>query len=213
MSNIRVRTLLKWLGYTILLLAGARATTWAWQHDAQQTLHEQRLALRALKVDSARQYCRLQGMNANFCILVDMKIHSGKRRFFVWDLKADTLILSSLVAHGSGGASTSSTPEFSNVPGSYCTSLGKYKVGARAPSRWGIRVHYKLHGQEPSNSNAYKRVVVLHSFDYIPTLETYPMHLPLGMSLGCPVIDNTAMTRLDDMLGRQTKPTLLWIYY
>ncbi|MDR1273321.1 MAG: murein L,D-transpeptidase catalytic domain family protein [Odoribacteraceae bacterium] len=208
----RVTTLLKWAGYTALLLAGIQVTTWATLHGARQTLHEQRRELLAAKVDSARRYCLREKINTDFCILVDMKMHSGKKRFFVWDLSADTLILSSLVAHGSGGESTASTPAFSNVPGSHCTSLGKYRVGARAPSRWGIRVHYKLHGQESTNNNAYKRIVVLHSFDYIPARETYPLHLPLGMSLGCPVINNTAMTRLDALLSQQKKPTLLWIY-
>ena len=35
---------------------------------------------------------------------------------------------------------------------SYCSSLGKYKVGIRSYSKWGINVHYKLHGLEATNN-------------------------------------------------------------
>jgi hypothetical protein len=51
-------------------------------------------------------------------------------------------------------------PVYSNVVGSNCTSLGKYKIGKRSYSNWGINIHYKMHGLESSNSNAFKRHVV-----------------------------------------------------
>jgi hypothetical protein len=165
-----------------------------------------------LKADTARAYCKQKGLNTNFCLLVDMKIHSGKNRFFVWDLEADTIIGKSLCAHGRGQGSTLSKPVFSNREGSYCTSIGKYKTGARAYSQYGINVHYKLHGLEATNSNAYKRIVVLHSYDYVPQFEIAPAYLPLGYSLGCPVIDNALMRKLDTLFKKQKKATLLWIY-
>ena len=68
--------------------------------------------------------------NTNYCFLVDFSIHSGKRRFFVWDFKGDSVKYASLCAHGYGKNSTLSKPVFSNVEGSYCSSLGKYKVGS-----------------------------------------------------------------------------------
>ena len=91
-------------------------------------------------------------------------------------------------------------------------SLGKYKVGIRAYSKWGINVHYKLHGLEPTNDNAFKRIVVLHSYTPLPATEVYPSHLPLGMSQGCPVICNETMRQIDVLLKAETKPVLLWIY-
>ena len=96
--------------------------------------------------------------NTNYCFLVDFSIHSGKRRFFVWDFKGDSVKYASLCAHGYGKNSTVSKPVFSNVEGSYCSSLGKYKVGIRSYSKWGINIHYKLHGLEATNDNAFKRV-------------------------------------------------------
>ena len=95
-----------------------------------------------------KAYCDKNGCNTNYCFLVDFSIHSGKRRFFVWDFKGDSVKYASLCAHGYGKNSTLSKPVFSNVEGSYCSSLGKYKVGIRSYSKWGINVHYKLHGLE-----------------------------------------------------------------
>jgi len=104
-------------------------------------------------------------------------------------------------------------PIFSNVSGSYCTSLGKYKLGARAYSQYGIHAHYKMHGLEATNSNAFKRIIVFHSHTPVPTYEIYPQHLPLGWSLGCPVVSDEMMTTVDAMLKASTSPVLLWIYY
>lgn len=166
----------------------------------------------AIKAKEALAYCKKHGFDTNVCLLVNMSIHSGKKRFFIWDLKTNKPIASSLCCHGAGGGSTPQRPEYSNVCGSNCTSLGKYKIGKRAYSQWGINVHYKMHGQENSNSNALKRIVVLHSYDYVPEKEIYPQHLPMGWSLGCPVISNEVMRTADKILQSKKKPVLLWIY-
>ncbi len=165
------------------------------------------------KVDSAFIYCKKQGFDTTFCILIDMKIHSGKNRLFVWDFAKKEIMHSGLCCHGFGGKSTGEKPEFSNVVGSNCTSLGKYKIGIRSYSKWGINIHYKLHGLESTNNNAFKRIVVLHSYTPVPSTETYPFHLPVGFSAGCPVINNELMKTLDGLLRDKKKPVLLWIYY
>lgn len=165
-----------------------------------------------LKADSARNYCRQKGFNTRYCFLADFSIHSGRKRFFVWDFKGDSIKYASLCAHGYGKNSTTTKPVYSNVEGSSCSSLGRYKVGIRSYSKWGIHVHYKLHGLESTNNNAYKRYVVLHSFTPVPKAEIYPMHLPLGMSQGCPVICNQTMTQIDALLKTLKEPVLLWIY-
>lgn len=164
------------------------------------------------KADTAKQYCMNRGLNTDFCILVDMSRHSGKNRMFVWNFAKDTVEYSGLCCHGYGKNSRTDKPVFSNEVGSYCTSLGKYKVGIRSYSRWGINVHYKLHGLDATNSNAFKRIVVLHSYDYVPDYEIYPEHIPLGYSQGCTVISNELMTTLDGMLKKPRKQVLLWVY-
>ena len=170
----------------------------------------------ALKAKEALAYCERHDMNTDFCLLFDVKIHSGKNRMFVWDFKGDSVLTSSLCAHGCGKDSRLSTgdkPLFSNENGSYLTSLGKYKIGIRSYSNWGINVHYKMHGLESTNNNAFKRIVVLHSYTPVPHKEIYPNHLPMGISQGCPVVDDDMMTLLDAKLSNVSKPVLLWVYY
>jgi hypothetical protein len=117
-----------------------------------------------------------------------------------------------LPRYGMGQGSTGPIPVFSNENGSYCTSLGKYRIGIRSYSHYGIHVHHKMHGLEATNSNAFNRIVVLHSYYAVSETEIYPFHLSMGYSLGCPVVSDGMMTHLDGLLKKKTKPTLLWIY-
>ena len=166
------------------------------------------------KADTAEAYCREHKMNTEICFLIDMSIHSGKHRLFAWDFKNQEILFSGLCCHGVGGESTREKPEFSNVSGSNCTSIGKYKLGIRSYSKWGINIHYKMHGLEETNNNAYMRNVVFHSYTPVPDIELYPWHLPLGWSQGCPVVSNNTMQQADEILKQvdTKKPVLLWIY-
>lgn len=180
--------------------------------DKEQAEKAAAFARLKAKADSAMVYCKQKRLNTDYCILIDFSIHSGKNRFFIWDFKNDTIKYQSLVCHGYGQKSTEKTPVFSNVEGSYCSSLGKYKMGIRSYSSWGINVHYKMHGLEKTNNNAFKRIIVLHSHNPMPEEEIYPQHLPLGWSQGCPVVDNKTMRDVDSLLKEQKKALLMWIY-
>ena len=175
---------------------------------------EEALAIKRLraKADLAKAYCKEKGFNTQYCILIDFSIHSGKNRFYVWDFARDTIKYESLCCHGYGNKSTQSKPVFSNIEGSYCSSLGMYKIGVRSYSSWGINTHYKMHGLEKTNNNAFKRIIVLHSHNPMPEEEIYPTHLPLGWSQGCPVISNNTMRKVDALLKDIKKPVLMWIY-
>ncbi|MBE9601334.1 murein L,D-transpeptidase catalytic domain-containing protein [Pedobacter sp. MC2016-24] len=164
-----------------------------------------------LMAAKALQYSKTHKMNTSYCILVDMSIHSGKNRLFVYNFKKKKVIIKGLCAHGSGGGSGPLSPVYSNEIGSNCTSLGKYKLGSRAYSKWGIHVHYKMHGLEKTNNNAFKRIVVLHSYTPVPAFQTYPLPL-FGVSSGCPVIANATMRKIDKLLKTGQKNMLLWIY-
>ncbi len=168
------------------------------------------------KASEALQFCKNHHYNTTFCILVDMRVHSGKARFYVVDLKTKQILKSSLVSHGCGnndwsGTSTKTSPVFSSVDGSHCTALGKYKVGKRGTSQWGIGVNYLLLGLENSNRNSLARQIVLHSWHAVPETERYPDGTPEGW--GCPAVSNGMMTYIDGMLKSSAKPVLLWIYY
>lgn len=199
--------------FCLLFFSGV-TTIYLYARD--DTSGEQTITRLKDKSVEAVAFCKKNGYNMDFCILIDMKVHSGKHRLFVWDLKEEKILHQSLCAHGCGKddkKSTGAKPLFSNVNGSYLSSLGKYKLGARSYSQWGINVHYKMHGLETTNNNAFKRIIVLHSHNPVPEKEIFPAHLPMGWSLGCPVVDNATMKFLDEKLKKTKKPVLLWIYY
>lgn len=167
------------------------------------------------KAQEALAFCKKNGFNSNFCILIDMSIHSGLNRFFVYDFTKNAISHQMLVGHGCCDYPWSqdwskSNPAFSNVDGSHCSALGKYKIGKRAWSDWGIHVKYVLHGLEPTNSNAESRYIVFHSWEKVADSETYPIGTPEGW--GCPTISNTNMKIIDPMLKSAEKPVLMWIY-
>lgn len=167
------------------------------------------------KAKEAETFCKTKGLNTSYCILIDYSIHSGKKRLYVYDFQNDSILMTGMVSHGCGTApwgmdATRSKPVFSNEHESHCSSLGKYKVGKRGYSSWGIHVNYKLYGLESSNSNAYDRVIVLHSWDDIPHNEVYPAGTPEGW--GCPAVSNELMKYLDELLKEKKKDVLLWIY-
>ena len=87
--------------------------------------------------------------------------------------------------------------------------LGKYKIGNRGYSSFGINVNYKLHGLEPTNNNAYKRFIVFHSWG-ISNEEVYPNEI--SESWGCPAVSNEFMKEMDKVLQDQKDPVLLWIF-
>lgn len=168
-----------------------------------------------LKAKEAFTYCKKKKYNTQYCLLIDMSIHSGKKRAFLWDFKNDTIELSGMCAHGSGestwsGTDTKENPVFSNTPDSHCSSLGKYKIGKRGYSQWGIHINYLLHGQDSTNSNALKREIVLHSWDDVSDEEVFPEGTPEGW--GCPAVGNEFMKSLDEKLKTAEKPILLWIF-
>lgn len=173
------------------------------------------IALEA-RAKEAYEYAKAHGYDLEHAILIDFGRHSGKNRFFVWNFAENRVEIESLVAHGYGNTGYESSNQqivFSNVPNSYTSSLGKYKIGARSWSQWGINVHYKMHGLEATNDKAFERYIVLHSFKHVPNEEVYPAYLPMGFSQGCPVINDDTMREVDALLQTKKKPVLMWIYY
>lgn len=167
------------------------------------------------KARQAFVFCKAQNFNIDFCILIDMSLHSGVKRFIVWDFKKDSVLNSFLVGHGCCENSWNSdfskeNPKFSNTDGSHCSSLGKYKIGERAYSDWGVNIKYVLHGLESTNSNALKRFVVFHSWEVVSDEEIYPNGTPEGW--GCPTISNKSFRLIDPLLKSSSKPVLMWIY-
>lgn len=162
----------------------------------------------------ALAFCKEQKFNEDYYFLIDMSVHSGKNRFFIYDFKENKVTAQNLATHGSCDVFEENNTRvqkaaFSNRADSHCSSKGKYKIGSRDYSSWGIHVKYWLEGLEETNSNAKDRVVVLHSWTAVSDTEIYPSYSPL--SWGCPAVSDNFMRKLDTKLQQAKKPVLLWI--
>ncbi len=168
---------------------------------------EKRLANRVAAVKKA--IAANSSYNAQLAFLIDMKIPSGKNRFFIYDLKADQIIDQGLVAHGSGSETgLDGQLQFSNENQSYCTALGTYSIGRSYCGKFGKA--YKLHGLDTSNSNAYERCIVLHPFKTMPYDE---QAAPICNSQGCPMVNRLYFERIEKIIDGSEKSVLLDIYY
>ena len=162
----------------------------------------------------ALKFCKENKYNQDYYFLVDLSIHSGKNRFFVYDFKDKKISKQNLATHGSCDVGQVNETKwekakFSNADNSHCSAKGKYKIGKRDSSSWGIKVKYWLHGLEKTNSNAVDRVVVLHSWTAVSDNEIYPRYSPL--SWGCPAVSDDFMRVLDTKLQKTKRPVLFWI--
>lgn len=132
--------------------------------------------------------------NQKVLTVVDFSQHSGKRRFFVVDLKSGA-VDAYVVAHGkrSDPDFTGYATEFSNDEGSNMSSLGfaltdQVYVGVHGRS-------LRLQGLSPTNSNMLARAVVIHGAAYVVEGQDKQ-----GRSLGCFALDQSEKDDIIDAL-------------
>jgi hypothetical protein len=203
---------------SLALLLGFLLTAAAWyytklkpgkKHHAETTVSNKELSIRLnAHAKPLLAYAQQHGYNTNTCFLIDMSIESGKNRFFVYDLKKDSVIDEGLVAHGRCNRNWLSGRQYGNDVGCGCTSLGKYKIGNPYKGRFGLA--YKLYGLDSTNSNAFKRFVVLHSHSCVPDSEVNPA--PICQSDGCPTVSAPFLQKLAGIIDRSHQPVLMYVF-
>lgn len=217
-----MRLLMRILSIFFLLLLTASSLAWYFwyrpkfnpaKNSQPFSLHkadENKALMERLKQKAAGAIAYVRGAHfeEQYCFLLDMRIASGKKRFFVYNLEKDSIEKAGLVTHGTG-SDKGDEMYFSNTPNSNCTSLGKYKVGKSYYGNFGLA--YKLYGLESSNSKAFERYVVLHSHSCVPVGEVYPVGI--CESWGCPTVAPAFLQELKKYIDKAEKPVLLWIYY
>lgn len=161
------------------------------------------------KAVQLKSFADAHHFNTTRCFLIDMKITSGQKRFFVFNLLKDSIENSGLVTHGTGSDKGTAELFFSNTPNSNCTSVGKYKIGKPYMGKFGLA--YKLYGLDETNSNAFERFVVLHAHSCVPNEAVAP--LSICESWGCPTIAPAFLAELKAIIDQSSRPVLLWIYY
>lgn len=184
-------------------------------HSAPKDLDE--------RADEALKYCKENGYSTEYCMLVDYGRHSGRVRFFLWDFNKDKPVLKSLCAHGYGKGSTARKPVFSNESGSFCSSLGHYRVGKeKTMSKPKGRKALLLYGKDNTNSNALKRGILIRPVS-LPNFPIYPLLIPVKVhkvfghkirpkSEGCITIPFRKYSMVVETVKSSSKPLMLWVY-
>jgi hypothetical protein len=156
---------------------------------------------------SLREFAKKENYSSSIGILIDMTIASRKKRFFVVNLQNDSILISGLCAHGQGDDVNREEVVFSNKPGSYCTSAGRYKLGVKFEGDYGTG--YILHGLDSTNSNALKREIVFHYYFKVADRENENV---VCRSNGCPMVSEKTFRATEKLIDAESRPVLMWIY-
>ncbi len=122
--------------------------------------------------------------NKRFMAVLEYSKHSARSRFYIINLRTGEVNAAYHVAHGSGSDRDNDgyATYFSNVPNSKASSLGVYKTGEIYRGKYGRSL--RLHGLSSTNSNVYKRAIVIHPSPYVKEGNVKP-----GRSWGCMAFD------------------------
>ncbi|MGH7726321.1 MAG: murein L,D-transpeptidase catalytic domain family protein [Candidatus Eiseniibacteriota bacterium] len=125
--------------------------------------------------------------------VIDYSRPSDEARLFVFDLDAGRLLFKDLVAHGRNSGELRAT-QFSNVEGSFMTSLGLFRTLDPYVGEHGLSL--RLEGLEPGfNDHAFDRGIVIHGADYVSGAFAR-REGRIGRSLGCPALPLASARRI-----------------
>lgn len=163
--------------------------------DAARGLSPQVLALALDAVGCARA----RGLSGRDDLLtvIDYSLPSTKPRLWVLDLAQGRVLFRELVAHGRGSGDNYAT-RFSNLPGSYQTSLGLFLTGDTYAGGNGYSL--RLRGlDEGINDLAEERLIVMHGARYV-SAEHARNHGRIGRSWGCPALSQESAKPVIDTI-------------
>ncbi|MEE1316174.1 MAG: murein L,D-transpeptidase catalytic domain family protein [Prevotella sp.] len=161
-------------------------------------------------VDDVYTYCKRNGYNTEYCILVDFSKPSGLDRFYIYNLKEKRIEHKSLCAQGHGVNHNIFKSEFSNEIGSNYSSLGKYRVGElRKMTNPYFGKGYNVYGLDATNSNALVRGILIHNGNV--EFETFPLPC-MPVSSGCFGVSTSMMKHIENIKKQSNKPILLYAY-
>ncbi|MEQ1718973.1 MAG: murein L,D-transpeptidase catalytic domain family protein [Hyphomicrobium sp.] len=133
--------------------------------------------------------------------VIDFSLPSTDHRFFVVDLRTGDLLFDLLASHGSGSQDPTDdryADHFSNVSGSYASSLGMLRAAETFDGDHGYSL--RLDGLESGwNDNVRDRAIIVHNADYA-TQAFVDDYGYLGRSQGCPAVDPAFSADLIDTL-------------
>ena len=144
----------------------------------------------------------------DYLTLIDFSKASSKERFYLLDMKTQTIVLKCLVAHGKNSGEFYAT-SFSNDSGSLQSSLGFYKTLKIYKGKHGTSL--RLEGLENGwNDSARKRYIVIHSAPYVSFDWMRKNKINrIGRSWGCPAVPKEYLSII---INKIREGTCLYIY-
>lgn len=129
--------------------------------------------------------------------VIDYSRPSTQKRLWVFDVARRKLLYAEHVAHGRGSGDNMATA-FSNVEGSYQSSLGLFAAAETYTGENGYSL--RLDGLEPGiNDRARERLLVMHGADYVDPAQARKQGR-LGRSWGCPAVRRAVAEGVIDSL-------------
>lgn len=192
------------------VLVPPAATTTISMPDQQRLLVEQLAQLApdadpgviALAVQARACALRHGDADANARLaVIDYSKPSTQKRLWVFDVANDKLLFREHVSHGQGSGDNIAT-RFSNVEGSYASSLGLYRTAETYIGGNGYSM--RMDGLDPGfNDNARMRAIVMHGAWYANP-DLIRTQGRLGRSQGCPALrEGIARVVIDSIQQRQ----------
>jgi hypothetical protein len=131
--------------------------------------------------------------NQRYLTIADMSMASSHPRLYIIDMEKQALLLQTFVSHGKNSGLLFAE-EFSNLVGSFKSSLGFYITGKPYQGKHGASLVLK--GVESGiNDKAEERAIVLHGAAYanqgFVNQQGY-----LGRSLGCPAVPSNQVKEI-----------------
>jgi L,D-transpeptidase catalytic domain len=139
--------------------------------------------------------------------VIDYSKASTEPRLWVLDLERERVLFEELVAHGRGSGENFAS-RFSNLDGSYQTSLGLFRTADTYVGANGYSL--RLDGLEAGvNDRARERAIVMHGAPYVSEANVRTVGR-LGRSHGCPALrPGVARTVIDTI----KQGSLVFAYY
>ncbi|MFW6371336.1 MAG: murein L,D-transpeptidase catalytic domain family protein [Bacteroidota bacterium] len=139
--------------------------------------------------------------------VIDFSLSSNEKRLWIIDIETKQVLFNDYVAHGRNSGNEEAGA-FSNVSGSYMSSIGFYVTGETYQGKHGLSLF--LEGMDKDyNCNARNRAIVMHGADYV-SADFIQQYGRLGRSLGCPSV---SMEIHQEVINTIKDGSTLFIYY
>lgn len=194
------RRQLLWTGLGVVLGWNALGVTLASSQPAEEA---QPAPARSPLLASATAFVLAQPSEHPYSAVLDFSVPSRLPRFHVIERSTRTIVHSFLVAHGIGSEpeDNDGIPEvFLDVVDSFASSLGLYRTDEvyMSPTE-GNGLSMRLRGLSATNSNAYKRLIVIHAQWYVEA-EFVALYGKAGRSDGCMVFSSADRDTVVELL-------------